>query len=81
MSEIEPPTHDDNPPKSGVLEGTKPPGGGRSRTRVPGSRKEDWIGNQLRRVYSEVAEEAIPQQMMDLLNALDDSDPKDGESK
>ena len=51
------------------------------RLRSPGTRKEDWIGNQLRRVYSEVAEEAIPQQMIDLLNALDDSDPEAGESQ
>lgn len=51
------------------------------RLRSPGTRKEDWIANQLRRVYSEVADEAIPQQMIDLLNALDDVGPEDGESK
>ena len=40
----------------------------------PGSRKEDWIANQLRRVYDDALHEAIPQSMLDLLNALDESD-------
>lgn len=38
----------------------------------PGSRKEDWIANQLRRVYDEAVHEGIPQSMLDLLDALDD---------
>ncbi|MCA1242118.1 hypothetical protein LC092_06695 [Stappia stellulata] len=37
-------------------------------------RKEDWIGNQLRKVYDEALSEEIPADMMELLAALDDSD-------
>jgi hypothetical protein len=48
---------------------------------APGSRKEDWIGNQLQQVYEEALREAIPQRMVDLLKALDDGDAKDGEEK
>lgn len=40
--------------------------------RSPGARKEDWIAAQLRRVYDGAVDDAIPQQMLDLLNALDD---------
>jgi len=54
-----------------------PPGGRRS----PGARKEDWIASQLRRVYDEALHEAIPQDMIDLLNALDEANPADGEDK
>jgi hypothetical protein len=43
------------------------------RGRTPGSRKEDWIATQLRRVYDEALHEEIPQSMIDLLNALDES--------
>lgn len=38
--------------------------------------KEDWIGNQLKRVYDEALSENIPDDMMDLLSALDDSSNK-----
>ena len=31
-----------------------------ARGRAPGTRKEDWIANQLRRVYDEALQEAIP---------------------
>ena len=55
---------------------TPGPPGGRS-----GSRKEDWIASQLRRVYDEALHEAVPQNMIDLLNALDEGDPADGEGK
>ena len=34
--------------------------------------KEDWIGNQLKKVYDEALSEDIPDDMMDLLSALDD---------
>ena len=54
-----------------------PPGGRRS----PGARKEDWIASQLQRVYDEALHEAIPQDMIDLLNALDQTDSADGEDK
>jgi len=55
------------------------------RTRSPGSRKEDWIGSQLRRVYDDALGEAIPQSMIDLLAELDGSEdaeprPDDGEA-
>ncbi|MEE4015060.1 NepR family anti-sigma factor [Roseibium sp. FZY0029] len=33
--------------------------------------KEDWIGNQLKKVYDEALSEDIPDDMMDLLSALD----------
>jgi hypothetical protein len=44
------------------------------RVRAPGTRKEDWIGKHLRRVYDGAVEDAIPPQMLDLLNSLDDDD-------
>jgi len=53
---------------------TSPPEEYPGRTRSPGSRKEDWIANQLRRVYDDALHDAIPQSMIDLLNALDESD-------
>ncbi|SDU32435.1 NepR family anti-sigma factor [Stappia sp. ES.058] len=34
--------------------------------------KEDWIGNQLRKVYDEALCEDIPADMLELLTALDD---------
>jgi Anti-sigma factor NepR len=43
--------------------------------RPPGTRKEDWIAHQLRRVYDEALHDSIPQSMMDLLNALDEPTP------
>ena len=46
--------------------------------RIPGNRKEDWVGHHLRRVYDDALQEAIPSEMMALLAALDDDD-KDGE--
>ncbi|TYC78026.1 hypothetical protein FMN63_03965 [Stappia sp. BW2] len=33
--------------------------------------KEDWIGSQLKKVYDEALSEDIPDDMMDLLSALD----------
>ena len=50
-----------------------PAAGGRARARA---RKEDWIANQLRRVYDDALNEAIPQSMLDLLNALDENQTK-----
>jgi hypothetical protein len=47
------------------------------RSRTPGVRKEDWISNQLRRVYDQALHEAIPKDMLDLLDELDDADPND----
>lgn len=40
-------------------------------TRGYGGRKEDWIANQLRRVYDDALHEPIPKEMLDLLDALD----------
>ncbi|WP_029059257.1 NepR family anti-sigma factor [Stappia stellulata] len=37
-------------------------------------KKEDWIGNQLKKVYDEALCEDIPPDMLELLSALDDSD-------
>lgn len=49
------------------------------RMKNPGARKEDWIGHQLQRVYDDALHESIPQDMLDLLNALDDDeDEKQG---
>jgi Anti-sigma factor NepR len=53
----------------------------KGRSRVPGSRKEDWIANQLRRVYDDALQEDIPQRMIDLLNALDRSGSDDGNDR
>ncbi|MBO0347352.1 NepR family anti-sigma factor [Roseibium limicola] len=36
-----------------------------------GKSKEDWIGNQFRRIYDEALEDDIPNDMMDLLSQLD----------
>ncbi|ADZ69488.1 RNA polymerase sigma factor [Polymorphum gilvum SL003B-26A1] len=46
--------------------------------RAVGSTKEDWIGNQLKRIYNEALEEDIPDDMMALLNQLD-AEPADEE--
>ena len=61
-------------------EGRDPPTvAGPGRIRAPGTRKEDWIAIGLRRVYAGAVEEAIPQQMLELLSALDDEDePREG---
>lgn len=69
MSEMETPTHES--PAVGASDGKRQRAAAVGRG--PGSRKEDWIANQLRRVYDGAAEEAIPSQMLDLLKALDES--------
>jgi hypothetical protein len=33
--------------------------------------KEDWIGSQLKKVYDDALSESIPDDMLDLLSALD----------
>jgi hypothetical protein len=50
-----------------------------SRVRSPGTRKEDWIASQLRRVYDDALNEEIPQEMLDLLSALDEGEPEGGD--
>lgn len=51
-----------------------PPG---ERARRLSPQKEDWIASQLKRVYDDALNEPIPQEMLDLLNALDEG-VKDG---
>lgn len=41
---------------------------------IGSSTKRDWIGNQLKKVYDEALHEKIPDDMMDLLSALDEQD-------
>jgi hypothetical protein len=43
-------------------------------TRAPGSRKEDWITLQFRRVYDDALHADVPPEMLRLLNELDDRD-------
>ena len=38
---------------------------------APAARKQDWIGNQLRRIYDDALQEEIPPEMMALLEKLD----------
>ena len=45
---------------------------GRGGPRRPGVRKQDWIANQLRRVYDEALQEDIPDDMLALLAKLDE---------
>jgi hypothetical protein len=50
------------------------------RARGLSPQKEDWIASQLKRVYDDALNEPIPQEMLDLLNALDEgvNDGSDG---
>jgi mannose/cellobiose epimerase-like protein (N-acyl-D-glucosamine 2-epimerase family) len=48
-------------------------------TRGPGTRKEDWIAHQLRRVYDNALQDAVPPEMMKMLNALDGEDEPEAE--
>lgn len=45
-----------------------------------GHSKEDWIGNQLRKVYSDAISEDVPDDMLALLNMLDEPDGDAGGS-
>ena len=45
--------------------------GGPGRRERPGARKQDWIGNQLRRIYDDALQEEIPADMLALLEKLD----------
>lgn len=40
----------------------------------PGSSKEDWIASQLRHVYDETLSEAIPSDLLALLDQLDEAE-------
>ncbi len=53
--------------------------GGKRPPRRPGSassRKVDWIGDQLRRVYDDALHEDIPDDMLALLDKLDEAGGK-----
>ena len=52
------------------MTGSDSTGGGKPPRR--GMRKQDWIANQLRRVYDEALQEAIPPDMLELLAKLDE---------
>ncbi|MHA7776886.1 NepR family anti-sigma factor [Roseibium sp. M-1] len=39
--------------------------------------KEDWIGSQLKKVYDDALSENIPDDMLDLLSALDQDTDRD----
>jgi len=41
------------------------------RPAVGAKSKEDWIGSQLKKVYDDALSESIPDDMLDLLSALD----------
>ncbi len=49
----------------------RPVAPGRAGRRRAGSGKQDLIGTQLRRVYDEALREAIPEDMLKLLDQLD----------
>jgi hypothetical protein len=51
-------------------------GGGGPRGEKPGTRKEDWIGRQLRKVYDEALHEEVPPDMLRLLDQLDEGKPR-----
>jgi hypothetical protein len=59
------------------MTGSDSPGGKPPRR---GMRKQDWIANQLRRVYDEALQEAIPPDMMELLAKLDEKPDKENGS-
>ena len=60
------------------MTGSEPPDRDGKRRRR-GMRKQDWIANQLRRVYDEALQEDIPPDMMALLAKLDETPEKEGE--
>ena len=43
-----------------------------------GKSKEDWIGNQFRRIYDEALEDSIPSDMLSLLEQLDEQTSASG---
>lgn len=59
------------------VSGGRAPMASTGRVRAPGTRKEDWIADQFRRVYDSALQDAIPPEMLDLLNALEDEDEKE----
>ena len=48
---------------------------------VSGADKKDWIGNQLKRIYDEAANEPLPDDMLELLGQLDDEEDPDSSSE
>ncbi|HRO12159.1 MAG TPA: NepR family anti-sigma factor [Amaricoccus sp.] len=55
-------------------------GGGEKPPRRGGARKQDWITNQLRRVYDEALQEEIPADMLELLAKLEGKTAKESDS-
>ena len=53
-----------------------PKGGQLDKPKAVGSRKQDWIATELRRVYDEALQEEIPPDMLELLDRLDEKDPE-----
>ncbi|PVB59634.1 NepR family anti-sigma factor [Labrenzia sp. 011] len=41
------------------------------------TKKEDWIGSQLKKVYDEALSETIPDDMLELLSSLDDPESEE----
>jgi len=62
----------------GVMMTGKESGGGKPPRR--GARKQDWITNQLRRVYDDALQEEIPADMLELLAKLDSKPDKESDS-
>jgi len=56
------------------------PGFGIIKPTAAAQKKEDWIGNQLKKVYDEALSEDIPDDMLSLLSALDGGAEADQDS-
>lgn len=55
-----------------IIERSKPA----EKVTVSGTDKKDWIGNQLKRIYDQAANEPLPDDMLELLGQLDEEDSK-----
>ena len=62
---------DEDDPESTAEGGTRPPAPEQPSRGRTGSRKQDWIASQLRQVYDEALQDAIPESMLKLLDELD----------
>ena len=68
---------DESDRESGMEGAARPVAPGRAGRRRAGSGKQDLIGTQLRRVYDEALQEAIPPDMLELLAKLDEKPEKE----
>jgi hypothetical protein len=57
--------------KAGKGQSGRPAGGGRTR-RAGETKKEDWIGRQLRRVFDDSLGEPLPDDLLSLLEQIED---------